>query len=136
MKTSYKAFAFVFILIGLYGCGSCIVTVDFYGHIVNTLSQAVTVEFRSGGNHVAGTMTLEPGQGSKEFIYRYQYEAHSKSGSCDDRSEMQSAELEFTNTTLSQYTICSTMMGGPTYAVLASGATCTGDYPITETRGW
>lgn len=42
--------------------------------------------------------------------------------------------LAFSYATQDQYTICNSR--DLTYAVLASGATCTGDYPVMHAEGW
>ena len=138
MKTSYRVLAVsVFFFVGLYGCGPCRQVKDYFMFIVNTLPQPVTLEVRSRYRpDTERTITLEQEQSSTIFIYRSDSEYHAKSGMCDDHYGIATATMEFSNASLTQYTVCYSKTAPLTYAVLASGTTCTGDYPVQETTGW
>jgi hypothetical protein len=105
--------------------------------IVNTLPYPVTVEFKgfNAENINSKTITIEPDQTSWTHISTTRRGYTPKVGSCDDSYKTEHKMQEFSNATLSQYTICSSFYPR-TYAVLASSATCSGDYPDQETTGW
>jgi hypothetical protein len=139
MKTSYKVFApLVLSLIGIYSCShGCRHTRDYYADIVNTLLQPVTVEFRPTTDQAnPQTITIDPEQSSQTFILRVESKYYTKGGWCDDYNDTEAAAVEFSNATLSQYTICKSIYDSPAYAVLVSGSTCSGDYPVEQTTGW
>ncbi len=139
MKTSYKFFAaLAFALVGMYGCSGCIETIEYFAVIVNTLPGPVNVEFRlkNSDNPKTMTITIEPNQTSRTHAFTEQVGHTPKVGSCDDSYKTEYAVVEFNNATLSQYTICYSFYYPLIYAVLASGATCSGDYPMQQTTGW
>lgn len=138
MKTGCGVFAAVaFSLIGMYGCSGCTETNDYFAFIANTLTQPVTVEFRSFDRQtVQRTITIEPNQDSVTFTYRNISIHQAKVGSCDDYYEAKADILKFSNATLGQYAICNSNSFPHTYAVLAVGSACPDDYPMEETTGW
>lgn len=126
-----------------YSCGSgCRVTYDYFAVITNTLSSPVTVEFRSlYYEWPQKTLSIEPGETSYTWMRRDEtrktHKAPVITAFCkQDDHELETEAEEFSNATLAQYTICRTNnIDVETYAVLATGGTCTIS-ATRETRGW
>jgi hypothetical protein len=137
MKTFYLVVAAAAsVVLGMYGCNGCREMSNYYVPIVNTLPQVVSLEYRQFFSQDSRTVTIGPETSVLEYTHSHTRGHTPKAGTCDDSYTILFDFVEFSNATLSQYTVCYSEPSPVTYAVLSSSATCSGNYPNQQTTGW